>query len=190
MEQSHVVTVRPFATEHSSITAQLTWITIFAGLTAIGAQIEIPHTPVPYTLQTLFVLLAGAFLGKRNGMVSQAMYLLAGIAGVPVFSGFGFGAARLIGPTGGYLMAFPVAAFVVGYLVGEKPEYLRTIVAMSAGLFVIFSLGTVRLGFALYHDVVEAITQGFLIFSWWDVLKLSAAVTIYHRLSRKRPSTG
>ena len=64
---------------------QALWITVFALLTAIGAQIEIPHQPVPFTLQTLFVLLAGALLGKEKGAMSQLLYLALGAVGVPVF---------------------------------------------------------------------------------------------------------
>src|SRR6185503_16683422 len=103
---------------------------LFAALTAIGAQIEIPNAPVPYTLQTLFVLLSGALLGPRYGAASMLLYLAAGALGLPVFSSFGFGAARLLGPTGGYLLAFPAASFATGYLAGERPTFIRLVLAM------------------------------------------------------------
>ncbi len=186
MEQSNVSSVRSVALENSSVISQVVWITTFGLLTAIGAQIEIPHQPVPYTLQTMFVLLSGALLGRRNGAISQLLYLTAGLIGIPVFSGFGFGLARLLGPTGGYLLAFPVAAFVVGYLIDHKVHVLRTIIAMLSGLFVIFSLGTLQLQFVYYHDWSAAFANGFLIFSWWDIIKLSAAVGFYHQFSRLR----
>ena len=99
---------RPFQSARS----QLLWIAGFAAATALGARLEIPHSPVPYTLQTLCVLLAGAFLGPRNGAISQLLYLAAGVLGAPVFSGGAFGLAQLLGPTGGYLKilgVFPVA---------------------------------------------------------------------------------
>ena len=85
----------------SSVLAQSAWIVTFAALTAIGARVEIPHYPVPFTLQTFFVLLGGAFLGVRNGAVSQLLYLAIGALGLPVFSGGGFGIAKIIGLTGG-----------------------------------------------------------------------------------------
>src|SRR6059036_2957404 len=88
--------------------AQAFWVTIFAFGTTIGAQIGIPHQPVPYTMQTFFVLLSGAVLCGRNAAISQTVYLLAGAIGLPVFAGFGSGIARLLGPTGGYLLSFPV----------------------------------------------------------------------------------
>lgn len=169
--------------QRQSLLTQSLWITAFTALTAIGAQISVPHYPVPYTLQTLFVLLSGAFLGKRNGAISQFAYLLAGAVGLPVFSGFGFGLARLLGPTGGYLLAFPVAAFVIGYILDGKYSYLRILASLCAGLFVIFSLGTVQLNVLVYNDLRQAFLNGFLIFSWWDVLKFVAATMIIRQLS-------
>ena len=93
----------------------LFWILSFAFLTALSAQIIVPIKPVPITMQTLIVFLAGAFLGSKNGMASQFTYLAAGIIGIPVFAGLSFGLPVLLGPTGGYLISFPVAAFVIGY---------------------------------------------------------------------------
>ena len=172
-----------FIGERESILIQAFWITTFAALTAIGAQLQIPHQPVPYTLQTFFVLLSGALLGKRNGAISQFLYLAAGATGLPVFSGFGFGVARLLSPTGGYLLSFPIAAFVVGYLINQRNNLMRTIIAMGLGLFIIFSLGTLQLNGLYVHNWLEAFSGGFLIFSWWDILKLSAAVAIYRAIS-------
>ena len=90
-------------------------------LTIVAAQVSIPlpFTPVPFTLQPMIVLLGGAALGARLGMTSQVLYLAVGLAGLPVFAASpllpqGFG--RLLGPTGGYLMSYPIAAFVTGYL--------------------------------------------------------------------------
>lgn len=165
--------------------AQAAWIAGFAVLTAAGARIEIPHQPVPYTLQTFFVLLSGAFLGARNGFFSQVLYLAVGAAGLPVFSGAGFGVLRLLGPTGGYLLAFPVAAALVGYLVTKRKGFLWNITAMFAGLIVIFTFGTLVLNAVLIHDITAAFASGFLIFSWWDVVKLSAAAGIYTEFSKR-----
>jgi biotin transport system substrate-specific component len=171
---------------------QALWIAGFAMLTAIGAQIEIPHQPVPYTLQTFFVLLSGAVLGRRNGALSQVAYLALGIAGFPAFSGWGFGLARVLGPTGGYLLAFPVAALAVGYLVHEQRGFFRVLASMFVGLLIIFSLGTLQLNFVYYHDWALAASNGFLIFSWWDVVKLVSAAVVASRFSPKgifpRPS--
>jgi biotin transport system substrate-specific component len=165
------------------VSVQAFWILTFALLTAIGARIEIPHTPVPFTLQTLFVLLAGATLGARNGAVSMSAYLAAGLMGLPVFSGGGFGVGRILGPTGGYLLAFPLAAALIGSLLERGSGLLRIITAMLLGLLIIFSLGTLQLKIVTGMDWNSALAGGFLIFSWWDVLKLAAAAGIYRTLS-------
>ncbi|UCC69764.1 MAG: biotin transporter BioY [Armatimonadota bacterium] len=91
--------------------------TAFAALTALGARVQfhLPFTPVPVTGQVFCVLLAGCVLGARLGFVSQVEYLAAGAAGLPVFA-FGGGPTALLGPTGGYLVGFPIAALVVGAL--------------------------------------------------------------------------
>jgi hypothetical protein len=108
----------------SSFVARAIWITAFAGLTFIGAKIEIPVEPVPYTLQTLFVLLSGAFLGHIHGAMSQLLYLALGVIGIPVFAGPIAGISKILGPTGGYLLAFPVAAFITGYLIRLRHSFI------------------------------------------------------------------
>lgn len=174
---------KTFPLSHGTTLAQTFWITTFAILTAVGAQIEIPHQPVPYTFQTLFVLLAGALLGPRNGFISMAMYLTLGALGMPVFAGAGFGFARILGPTGGYLLAFPLAALVVGSLVPQRIHFVWTLFSMFVGLLIIFSIGTVQLNVVYFRDWSTAFQAGFLIFSWWDILKLSAAAAIYRQLT-------
>jgi biotin transport system substrate-specific component len=174
--------------------AQVFWTVSFALFTAIGAQIEIPHQPVPYTFQTFAVILAGGMLGSRKGFLSMLLYLSLGLAGLPVFAGGGLGLAKLIGPTGGYLLSFPVAAFLVGSLVSSQPNivarrsllsYLRTLGAMTAGLLVVFTFGTIQLNLVYFHNWTLAFQSGFLIFSPWDILKLVGATAICREL-RKR----
>src|SRR5512135_696659 len=103
-------TVRSLVWSEQGVAGQLLWIVSFAVATAVAARVEIPHQPVPYTLQTMVVLLSGAFLGARNGALSQLLYLCGGAVGLPLFAGGAFGVAPFIGPTGGYLLAFPAAA--------------------------------------------------------------------------------
>ena len=169
----------------ASTLAQVGWIFVFASLTALGAQIQIPHQPVPFTLQTFFVLLAGAFLGMRNGFIAQLLYIAAGAIGLPVFTGATFGMVKILGLTGGYLMSFPFAAALVGYLVTLRKGYGWTIVSMSLGLIVVFTCGSLYLNFVAFQNIQQAFTSGFLIFSWWDILKLTAAATIYYEFSKR-----
>ncbi len=189
MQESYQGIVTDFPLPRAGAVSYMIWIVAFSALTAIGAQIEIPHVPVPYTLQTLFVLLAGGVLGRRNGSLSQVLYLLAGMIGLPVFAGFGGGFGRLLGPTGGYLLSFPIAAYCTGVVAENAPTILRSILAMVVGLFVIFSLGALHLGFVYYHNWKDALVGGFFIFSIWDAVKLAAAAAIVYEIRRNK-STG
>lgn len=180
--------VSAIARPDQSVLSQMMWIAGFAAATAVGARVEIPHEPVPYTLQTLFVLLSGAFLGARNGAISQVVYLGIGLLGAPVFSMGRFGIAALLGPTGGYLLAFPLASALVGYLVAQRRTLLWSAVAMAAGLLVVFVSGTVQLYAVVFRNWSDAFSAGFLIFSWWDVLKLAAAAMIYQEIAKRWPT--
>jgi biotin transport system substrate-specific component len=170
---------------HSGLFTQSLWIVGFAAATALGARFEIPHYPVPYTLQTLVVLLAGAFLGARNGAISQFLYLGAGLVGLPVFAGGAMGLARLIGPTGGYLLAFPLAAFIAGSLSARGTSLAWLTLSFGVSLLVVFVSGTLYLFGVYTHDFAAAFSSGFLIFSWWDVVKLGAATMIYHEVAKR-----
>jgi biotin transport system substrate-specific component len=152
-------------------------------LTAIAAQISIPLplTPVPFTFQPMVVLVGAAALGSRLGVASQVLYLAIGIAGLPVFAwspALPQGAARLFGPTGGYLMSYPFAAFLTGWLAerGFDRRYLSAVLAMMCGLVVVFTggvswlmLGATRLGFT------AALAAGFYPFIVADFAKLVVA---------------
>ncbi len=164
---------------------QIFWVTAFAAGTAISARLEISHQPVPYTLQTLLVLLSGAFLGPRNGMLSQIAYLGAGVLGAPVFAGGAAGIASLLGPSGGYLAAFPLAALVVGLLAARRHTLVHVALSMAAGLAVVFASGALQLSLLYTHSFSSALQSGVLIFSWWDLLKLSAASMIYFEAGKR-----
>lgn len=118
-------------------------ILLASGFVALMAQIEIPLIPVPITGQTLGVLLVGAALGSRRGALSMLAYLAEGAIGLPVFAGGTAGIAKLVGPTGGYLAGFVVAAFVVGWLCerGWDRHILSMALAMLIGNICIYLLG-------------------------------------------------
>jgi biotin transport system substrate-specific component len=162
-------------------------------LTAIAAQVSIPlpFTPVPFTFQPMVVLLGAAALGSRLGMSSQILYLAAGLAGLPVFAASPIlpqGAARLLGPTGGYLMAYPFAAFAAGWLAerGFDRRYLSAVFAMVCGLAVVFAGGILWLTIASTPaiGVSGALAVGFVPFIVPDLLKLLAAAAVMPGLWR------
>src|SRR4029453_18234988 len=128
-------------------------VLFMTALTAAAAQVSfsIPLTQVPFTLTPMVVLMSGFALGPRLGLLSQLLYLAAGMLGAPVFAvsaTLPMGAARLIGPTGGYLMAYPFAALVAGYLArrGFDRRPATSVLAMLAGLIVIYACGVLWLG--------------------------------------------
>jgi biotin transport system substrate-specific component len=158
-------------------------VLFMTALTAAAAQISIPlpFTQVPFTFQPMVVLLAGLTLGSRLGMASQVLYLALGIAGLPVFAASATlppGALRLLGPTGGYLMSYPFAALVTGYLAerGFDRRYLTAFAAMLAGLVLIYTCGAAWLGLTLGFS--SAVALGIAPFALADVAKLLAAAGI------------
>jgi biotin transport system substrate-specific component len=167
-------------------TSQLIWIFSFAVITAIAAQITFPVKPVPFTLQSMMVLLAGAFLGARNGAISQILYLALGVAGLPVFAYGNMGPAVLFGPTGGYLLAFPAAAFLVGYLIEKNSKYYMVVASMFLGSILILLIGMLYLNFAYLHNFTEAVKAGAAIFSVWMVVKVFVAASIFFGISKKQ----
>ena len=155
-------------------------VVFVAGLTAAASQISfpLPFTPVPFTLQPMVVLIGAASLGSRLGALSQILYLMAGVAGLPVFAfspELPQGILRLLGPTGGYLMAYPLAAFATGWLAehGFDRRYLTSIVAMGAGLSVIFAGGV--LWIATVAGLGAALATGLYPFVVVDAMKVIAA---------------
>jgi len=168
-------------------TEQVCAVVLVTGLTAIAAQVSVhlPFTPVPFTFQPMVVLLGAMVLGSRLGATSQMLYLALGIAGLPVFAASPLlpqGAARLLGPSGGYLMSYPLAAFVTGALAerGFDRRYLAAIVAMAAGLAVVYAGGTAWLSIASQQvrGMSSALAAGVVPFIVPDVFKLFVAAGV------------
>jgi biotin transport system substrate-specific component len=152
-------------------------------LTTAAAQISVPlpFTPVPFTFQPMVVLVGAAALGSRLGLASQVLYLALGIAGLPVFAfspTLPQGIARLFGPTGGYLMSYPFAAFLTGWLAerGFDRRYLSAVLAMFCGLAVVFTGGVSWLMISpLRLGLSAALAAGFYPFVVADFAKLLVA---------------
>jgi biotin transport system substrate-specific component len=160
-------------------------------LTIAAAQVSIPlpFTPVPFTFQPMVVLLGAAVLGSRLGAASQLAYLALGIAGMPVFAASPLlpqGVARLMGPTGGYLMAYPIAAFVAGALAerGFDRRYLSAVVAMLCGLGIVFGGGVAWLALGMASSWSAALAAGLYPFVLADCAKILVAAAVMPGLWR------
>ncbi|HOY65941.1 MAG TPA: biotin transporter BioY [Candidatus Ozemobacteraceae bacterium] len=146
-----------------------------AALIALCSGIEIPLRPVPITGQTFGVLYVAALLGPVQGTGAILLYLAAGIAGLPVFSGGSFGLYQLLGPTGGYLIGFIAAAAIVGSLSGRRIGGIRLPrgIAMFLGMLAIYGFGLLRL--SAFIGFERAFTHGVLPFLAGDLLKVFLA---------------
>jgi len=150
---------------------------------AIAAQIAVPlpGTPVPLSLAPLAVLLVGGLLGARVGAAALVTYLLMGAAGLPVFAPMGLpGAARLFGPTGGYLLAYPAAAALAGLVTARGATWLRVLAAPALGLLAIYAGGAAQL-LVLTDSVPLTLAMGAAPFVAGDVLKVGVAALVLRR---------
>ena len=161
-------------------TRGMIYASLFGALTAIGALISIPLQPVPVTLQPLFLYLAGSLLGGTLGALSQIIYVILGVIGLPVFSGGKAGLGVFLGPTGGYIVGFVAAAFVTGRIVQARrePGLVWYVFAMLAGTAVVYGLGVFQLVLVGKLSLGKAAAVGVLPFLPGDALKIAAASVI------------
>jgi biotin transport system substrate-specific component len=160
-------------------------VAVFVILTSLGAfvRIPLPFTPVPITLQTLFVLLSGAFLGSNLGTVTQLSYIFLGISGLPIFAGAGSGLFYLLGPTGGYLLGFVLASLFIGRFIKNIPNGLfHVFVVFFLGDLILLSCGVLWLEFLLGYKLTRLLFIGFIPFIPGDLLKTLIASVLYLNL--------
>jgi biotin transport system substrate-specific component len=150
-----------------------------AALIAVGALVSIPIGPVPIVLQNMFVFLAGILLGKRWGLISLTVYLLAGICGLPVFAGGSGGIGRIIGPTGGYLLGYLPVVFAIG-LITEKfgGRTVIDVIAMICGSALLYSCGVTWLKVLTGMSWIKSLAVGMVPFLLGDAVKIAAAAMI------------
>ncbi|MFC1564623.1 biotin transporter BioY [candidate division KSB1 bacterium] len=170
---------------------------VFAALTAAGAFIKIPVPPVPFTLQTIFVFLSAGLLGPAGGFMSQSLYLITGLAGLPVFA-YGGGLGYVYQPTFGFLASYPVAAFVCGLLtkslikdtLNNRSVILKYILIYSAGTFIVFFIGLAYLAFQTEYiagkeiEFYPFIRSGFIIFIPTSLVKIAVSGYLTIRLRK------
>ncbi|HEY4440083.1 MAG TPA: biotin transporter BioY [Candidatus Elarobacter sp.] len=151
-----------------------------SALMYLSAQIAIPMWPVPITLQTLAIPLLVALLGRELGTLAVVAYLIEGLTGLPVFQGHSGGAAVFAGPTGGYLIGFPLAAYAVGtlYQLGLEKHVAARFVAVFLGTAIVFVTGVTWLDVALVHDLGKSVALGVVPFVVGDLLKCLVAAAL------------
>jgi biotin transport system substrate-specific component len=165
-----------------AVLASLALIVGFTALTSLGAlvRIPVPFTPVPITLQTLMVVLAGAMIGSKRGAVSQLLYVGWGVSGLPLFAGSVAGFAVIAGPTGGYLLGFAVAAYLVGAMINKADTLAKQAGVFTLGTAVILLLGWIHLSvFFAGGNFAHGLTLGVWPFLPGAILKIVAATSIW-----------
>src|SRR5437867_1554005 len=172
-------------------TRSVSLVFVFSLLTALAAQIVIPIGPVPITGQTFAVLLTGALLGPRLGAMAMIVYLLEGASGLPFFYGGHGGITHLLGPTGGYLVAFPAAAFITGAFAenGWDKRFLTAAAAMAAGSAILIVAGWAWFSFVTHTAPGVAFKLSIAPFLIGDLVKIVLAAAVlpsgWHLLKRK-----
>lgn len=155
------------------------YVSLFAALIAAGAYLAIPVGPVPIVLQNFFVMLAGLILGRRWGLVCVGIYLFAGLIGLPVFAGGTGGIGRIAGPTGGYLLSYLPAVWIIG-LISEKggKRLVFDLAALICGAALVYVIGASWLQLITGMGWAKAVSVGVLPFLPGDALKAAAALPV------------
>lgn len=166
---------------------QMAFVGVMTSVTCVLGPftIPLPFSPVPISFVNLTIYLAVYVLGARLGTVSCLLYILLGILGLPVLSGFSGGLGKVAGPTGGYLLAYPLLAFAAGYLIDAFPgRRLFHALGMLLGLFICYGVGTIWLARQLHVSFEAALAVGVLPYLIGDVLKIAAALYLGPRLRK------
>lgn len=158
---------------------------LFAALTAVCSMISIPlpFTPVPINLATLSVFLAGGLLGPKYGSISQLVYVILGAVGLPVFHNFTSGIGIVTGPTGGYIIGYVAAAWLIGFL-SEKigRGFYKNIASMAAGLAVCYTLGTLWFMYLTSTGLTAALIACVVPFLPGDAIKIASGAILVKKL--------
>ena len=152
----------------------------FSLLTALAAQVVIPIGPIPVTGQTFVVLLTGALLGSRLGAMAMIAYLIEGASGLPFFQSGHFGLLYMMGPTGGYLIAFPAAAYVTGAFAehGWDRRFLTAAAAMAIGSIIIMLSGWAWYSVVLHTSPLLTLYATVIKFIPGDIIKITLAAAV------------
>ena len=164
------------------------YASLMAALIAVGAFIAVPIGPVPIVLQNLFVFLTGLLLGKKWGTAAIAAYLLAGICGLPVFAGGKGGIGHVVGPTGGYLLGYLPATFLIGVMAEKgRGRMFFDLMGMLMGTALIYGMGVPWLKLVTNMSFSKAFALGMVPFLLGDAVKIAVALPLARKL---RPMVG
>lgn len=174
-------------------TRSLILTALFAALTAVGAFLKIPFPLSAITLQFFFTAMAGTLLGKKYGALSQAVYVLLGLVGVPIFA-LGGGFSYVFQPTFGFLLGLIPSAWVIGSLAKRPLTFWRSVVAMLAGLAVLYAIGVPYMALIANAYLGKGLTfwqvlkNGMLIYLPGDMLKIAAGSALSCAVTRRIPN--
>jgi len=160
---------------------------IFTAVIAVMSQIMIPMPyGVPMTLQTLAIPMAGIMLGSKKGTLATIIYMLVGAVGVPVFAGFAGGLGIVFGPTGGFIMSFPILAFAAG-IGAEKNNKWSIWIGLVAGVIINYICGVIYFSLYTSNDLITSFTACVLLFIPTDIVKIITAGMLCTKIRRLRP---
>jgi biotin transport system substrate-specific component len=186
--QVRTLAATPAASRSTALLYDVSLVVGASLLVALSARVTLPlpMTPVPLTLQNFAVLLVGLLLGSRRGAAALALYIAEGAMGFPVFNPTGPGGlAQLFGPTGGYLMAYPLAAWTAGAIAGPRcVKFARNLVAALSADVIVFAGGISWL-FLLTGSLAKAMAAGLFFFVFAEVIKVMFAAAIATRMTRR-----
>lgn len=158
---------------------QLTITAIMSAIMCILGPLSVPIGPVPVSLTVLFVFFSIYLLGTKLGTLSYIVYLLLGLVGLPVFSGFAGGPAKLFGPTGGYLIGFIPVCIVSGLIIDKAAgKWYMEFAGMLIGLLILYAFGTAWLSFQAHMSFSQALAAGVIPFVVFDIIKLVLAMLL------------
>lgn len=157
---------------------------MFCAITCIASQISIPFVGgVPLTMQTLAVSLSGIILKSKKAFISQLLYIIIGAIGVPVFSGFKGGISTILGPTGGFILSFPIMAFVIGYILEKTNKKSVYFLSLIIGLLINYICGVVQFMIITKSSLIASLTCCVFPFLFTDIIKIIIASVVGYKIN-------
>lgn len=172
-------------------TKDLITCSLFAAITAILAQISIPFPGgVPLTMQTLAVSLTGMILGAKKGFITQCIYMLLGTIGIPVFAGFSAGFSAVVGPTGGFILSFPIMAYIIGFICERYNNKFIVFGAMLLGSSANYLVGAIHFSFITNMSMMDSFVACVAPFIFTGIVKDILATVIGTKLTQNKSIQG